>query len=153
MPNQYQSAWKKVQDWLQADTVSIIQALVLSYLINLSEALASRTVVVHRCALKLPLSEAFDINFEHPHFSLVARSHFWQNPPHTTVISTWSLEEVVKNLTNWVIKKGNVKELFLKTLFVLAVASSNRSAELAAVAREDISLRGSSMVLPLRYNL
>ena len=58
----------------------------------------------------------------------------------------------MKNLTNRVIKKGELKELFLKIMFVMAVVSSNRWTEPAAVAREDINFRGDSMVLPLRAN-
>ena len=45
-----------------------------------------------------------------------------------------------------------MKKHFLETLFVLAVASSNRLAELAMVVREDINFRGDSMVLSLRAN-
>ena len=33
----YQSAWKKFHDWLPADTVSINQGLVLSYLVDASK--------------------------------------------------------------------------------------------------------------------
>ena len=93
-----------------ADTVSINQALGLSYMANLSETLTSRTVLVRRFAFKLPLSEAFSIDFEHPHFYLIARSHFQWNPFQTRMILTWSLEEAIKNLANRVIKKGDVKD-------------------------------------------
>ena len=51
-----------------------------------------------------------------------------------------------------VIKKGDYKELVLKTLFVVAVAFSNRTAELATDSREDVNFRGDSMVLSLRPN-
>ena len=42
---QYQSLWKRFQDWLLADTVSINQALIISYLAYASETLAPRTVL------------------------------------------------------------------------------------------------------------
>ena len=71
-------------------------------------------------------------------------SNFCQKPPQSRVITAWYLEEAVKNLTNSLIKKADVKKLFLKTLFVVAVASSNRLVELAAVAREDINVREDS---------
>ena len=71
---QYQLAWKKFQGWLPADMISINQGFVLSILVNLSEALAPRTLLVHRRAFNLLISELFGINFEHPHISLVASS-------------------------------------------------------------------------------
>ena len=40
----------------------------------------------------------------------------------------------------------------MKTLFVVEVASSNRSAELAVIAREDINFRSDCIVLFLRKN-
>ena len=41
----HKSLWKKFQDWLPADTVSINQALIISYLAYASETLAPRTVL------------------------------------------------------------------------------------------------------------
>ena len=52
----------------------------------------------------------------------------------------------MKSYTNIVIKNRDLRELFLIILFIV-VASSTKSAELAAVAREYIKCRGDSRVI------
>ena len=88
--NQYQSSWKNFQEGLPADTVSINQALVLLYLINVSETVTPYSVLVYRCNLELPLSDAFDIRVR-------ARSHLRQTPPQSRIILSWPWEKAVKS--------------------------------------------------------
>ena len=59
---------------------------------------------------EVPLSETFGIEFEHLHFTLIARNHLRQNLRQSRVIPAWSLEVAVKSMINRVIKKGDLKE-------------------------------------------
>ena len=123
---QYESNWRTFTKWLPASTRTIDRSLVMSYLVHISKTLAPRTVLVHRNALKAPLELAFGIDFNHNHFSLLAKSHFRRAPPAKKIIPVWSLEEALESLKSKEISKDNI---LLKTLFLIAVSSANRASE------------------------
>ena len=147
--NQYESAWKRFQSWLPRGTVAIDNRLVLSYLNSLSSDLAPRTILVHRNALKLPLSAAFDVDLSQEVFSLLARAQFRLNPPARRVIPSWSLDSALEALQAKDSSSLSLEELLMKTLFLVAVASGNRASELAAIDRPKIVLRGNGVTLPV----
>ena len=62
---QYQSAWKRFQDWLSEDETEISMPLVAKLLVHCRQRLEARTVLTIRAGLSLPLSEGFGIDFEH----------------------------------------------------------------------------------------
>ena len=50
------------------------------------EKLASHTLLVHYCALKLHLLEAFNSDGKAPVFYLLAQAHFFGRPPSKKVV-------------------------------------------------------------------
>ena len=144
---QYESNWKSFATWLPESTTCIDRPLVLAYLTELSKTLAPRTVLVHRNALKLPLELVFGIDFSHSHFSLLAKAHFRRAPPKRKLIPSWSLEKALVILKGRVISTQDRLARFLKTIFLIAVASANRAAELAAIDRKAILVRGNKASL------
>ena len=147
---QYESNWKSFATWLPESTTSINRPLVLAYLTELSKTLAPRTVLVHRNALKLPLELGFNIDFSHNHFSLLAKSHFRRAPPKKKLLPSWSLEKALVILRSRVVSNQDILARFLKTIFLIAVASANRAAELAAIDRKTILFRGNKASLGVR---
>ena len=107
-------------------------------------------MLIHRNALKLPLELAFALDFGHEHFSLLAKAHFRRAPPPKKLVPTWSLEEALAVLRRKSEKPLGSEELFLKTIFLTAVASANRASELAAVERGSTVFRQSGVSLGLR---
>ena len=148
--NQYESAWKRFQAWLPEGTVTVDDRLVLSYLNSLSLDLAPRTILVHRNALKLPLSAAFDVDLGQEVFSLLARAQFRLNPPTRRLIPSWSLDSALDSLQTKDSSSLSLEELLMKTLFLVAVASGNRASELAAIDRSGIVFRRSGVTLPVQ---
>ena len=148
--NQYQSAWKRFQNWLPADCTTIDKALVLSYLVSCKASMAPRTILTHRAALALPLGEGFDIDFEHKHFKMLARSAFKQNPPRAKIVPSWSLDDALQALEAKSISPDDKVARFNKALFLVACAASNRTAELAAIARKEVVFRDNDVTFRQR---
>ena len=48
------------------------------------------------------------------------------------------------------IDKTDQRSVFLKTIFLAAIASANRAAELAAIERKSISLRSTNAILGVK---
>ena len=145
---QYESNWRAFATWLPKDATSIDRALVMSYLSKLGRTLAPRTVLVHRNALRLPLELAFNVDFDHKHFGLLAKAHFRRAPPEKQLLPSWSLEDLL--LKNRMFDKTDQRSVFLKTIFLAAIASANRAAELAAIERKSISLRSTNAILGVK---
>ena len=82
---------------------------------------------------------------------MLAKAAFRRKPPTTRVVPSWSLDETLEVLVKIPQERLGPKETFYKALFLTAVASSNRSSELAAIDRNRIELRQSSIVLPSDY--
>ena len=147
---QYQSAWKRFQDWLPEGTQDISLPLVLKFLVHCSKKLASSSVLTIRAALALPLSEGFGLNFEHKHFAMLAKAAFRKKPPAQKVVPSWSLDNALKALARKRIKSNDKLSRFKKALFLVACASSNRASELAAIHRSRIEIRQNAALLPVR---
>ena len=147
---QYQSAWKRFQDWLPEATEDISLPLVLKFLVYCNRNLSSSTVLTIRAALSLPLSEGFGIDFEHKHFSMLAKAAFRKKPPAQRVVPSWSLEDALRALARKRTKSNDKLSRFRKALFLVACASSNRASELAAIDRSRVEIRQHSALLPVR---
>ena len=148
--NQYQSAWKRFQDWLPRDETEITMPLVAKFLVYCRQNLEARTVLTIRAGLSLPLSEGFGIDFEHRHFKMLAKSAFRKKPPVAKVVPSWSLDDALLALARKRISSEDKLSRFRKALFLLACASSNRAAELAAIDRGRITFRQHSAVFPVK---
>ena len=148
--NQYQSAWKRFQNWLPADCTIIDKALVLSYLVSCKTSLAPRTILTHRAALALPLGEGFGIDFEHKHFSMLARAAFRQKPPSARIVPSWSLDDALQALEKMSIPCNDKLARFNRALFLVACAASNRTDELSAIARNEVVFRDSAVIFKQR---
>ena len=108
--------------------------------------MAPRTILTHRAALALPLGEGFGIDFEHKHFSMLARTAFRQNPPKPKIVPSWSLDEALQSLESRIIPQDDKLSRFRKALFLTACAASNRSDELAAIDRSSIVFRQDAVI-------
>lgn len=147
---QYESAWKRFQNWLPAETRVVDVPLVASFLVYCSQNLSPRTVLTVRAALALPLKEAFGVDFEHNHFKMLAKAAFRMKPPVPKVVPSWSLDQALQRLQRMRIASSDKPARFKKALFLLAIASSNRACELAAIDRKNIVFRQHSVVLPVK---
>ena len=128
---QFESAWKRFQEWLPREAINIDIPLVASFLVFCNQNLSPRTVLTIRAALALPLNEGFGIDFEHRHFKMLAKAAFRRKPPEQKIVPTWSLDDALKALSSRKIPFRDKLARFKKTLFLVAMASSNRSSELA----------------------
>lgn len=150
---QAQSVWKKFQSWLPVEATNITRDTVLRFLIHLASDLGlnTRTVVNYRGALALPLKTAFLIDFNHESFNLLTRSQFIENPPQPKKIPSWSLDVVLEALSTqrFSLELITPKDLLLKTLFLVALASGNRCSELAATRRGGITMVNGQVTLPV----
>ena len=147
---QYESAWKRFQEWLPREAINIDIPLVASFLVFCNQNLSPRTVLTIRAALALPLNEGFGIDFEHRHFKMLAKAAFRRKPPEQKIVPTWSLDDALKALSSRKIPFRDKLSRFKKTLFLVAMASSNRSCELAAIDRSNIVFRQNSVTLPVK---
>ena len=150
---QAQSVWKKFQAWLPADAEEITHNTVLQFLIFLHSTLNlnARTIINYRGCLALPLKTAFKIDFDHESFGLLTRSIFIKNPPARKKIPNWSLEAALETFSSprFALPHISSKDLLLKTLFLVALASGNRASELAATRRTGTILRAGTVILPI----
>ena len=147
---QYESSWKRFQNWLADKPETISSSVVASFLVHCSKGLSARTVLTIRAALALPLLEGLGIDLDHRHFHMLAKAAFRKKPPMTRVVPSWSLDEALEVLAKIPQESLGPREILYKAIFLTAVASSNRSSELAAIDRERIELRQSSIVLPVK---
>ena len=95
---QYESSWKRFQEWLSDKPHSISSSVVASFLVHCSQTLAARTVLTIRAALALSLLEGLGINLDHRHFHMLAKAAFRRKPPTTRVVPSWSLDDALEVL-------------------------------------------------------
>ena len=81
-------------------------------------------------------------------FSLLSKAYFRRAPPEKQLPPSWSLEDVL--LKNRMIDKTDQRSVFLKTIFLAAIASANRAPDLAAIERKSISLRSTNAILGVK---
>ncbi|KAK3893773.1 hypothetical protein Pcinc_002430 [Petrolisthes cinctipes] len=128
---QAQSNWKVFQQWLPADISDITEDVILRFLIYLDEVkkLSPHTIMNYRNALALPLQLSFGINMSHRSFSLLARSQFLRRPPPAKKVPTWSIDAALVTFSRPEFNppEASTEKLFLKALFLTALATANRA--------------------------
>ena len=147
---QYESGWKRFQQWLRSRPHFISSSVVASFLVFCSQSLSPRTVLTIRAALALPLLEGMGISLEHRHFQMLAKTAFRRKPPAPKVVPSWSLDQALQALTNIPQERLGPREIFFKALFLTAIASANRASELAAIERSRVALRQQAIILPVK---
>lgn len=150
---QSQSVWRSFQSWLPVGTKILTENLVLQFLIYLAQTknLSPRTILNYRSCLARPLRVALNLNLNSEAFELLARSQFLQNPPKRKIVPSWSIDAVIETFSNppFLMNDISLENLLLKTLFLTALASGNRSSELAATIREGTIISQDKVVLPV----
>ena len=138
--HQFESGWRTFQNWLPRDVKIIDKAVFLSFIVYLRDkGYAHNTALGYRNALKIPMEIGFNVNTSDSEFDLLARSHFLHNPPQRKVIPSWGLDDAIAAYRS----KGDIgsrspSESFFSSLFLVAVATGNRSSELAHIDRSSI---------------
>lgn len=140
---QQEHAWNALQEWLRqtpATVLSLPLLLQFTRWLRVSKNLASQTIAAYKSALMLPLKEACGLDLSDPHFSLIMKSLFLEKPPIRPQALRWDLNKVLRFLRSPRFHKTKVKEedLLHKCLILIALATGNRGAELAALTREGI---------------
>ena len=137
---QFESGWRAFQNWLPIDTERVTKSLFLSFMVSLKNKLSYKTALSYRNDLRIPLEEAFQIQTTDKEFDLIAKSNFLHNPPRQKIVPSWNLD----NALNSLLSKRFLEDLpkvqgFLAVLFLTAVATGNRSSELANLDKSSIS--------------
>lgn len=149
---QAQSVWNAFKRWLPPTLTTISSQTLMEFLIHCEDNrhLDPRTILNYRSQLTLPMLHAFDINLSTDTFSLLARSQFLRNPPLKQKIPQWSIDRILDTFSSpdFEIELASPVNLFLKTLFLTALASGNRASELSASVRTGLSLTDAKAVLP-----
>ena len=152
----YQSAWKNFLDFLTVQ--GIVHSLVsipvvcefLDYFCTSMER-EYRTLGVYKCALRLPLLWACDLDIEGVLMQNYMRGVFnYRRPQKTKEMPRWSLNRLLEFL------KGNLFEpletisdsrLTQKALFLILLASGRRKSEIFNISRNSRVLSDSSLEL------
>ena len=152
--NQAETAWRAFKEWLPEHLTVLRKRHVLEFLVSLKDNRnpSPRTILGYRHSLSIPFKEAFDINFSDKDFSLLARAQFYLSPPVQKKIPKWSLNHALETLQapRFRNNSASLEDLFLKTIFLVAIASGNRCSELAACIREGISFEGNKVTIPTK---
>ena len=119
---------------------------VLEFLVFLQDnkKLSPRTFLGYRHSLSIPFKEAFEINFADRDLSTKLGStslrplkESFPNGPSITLQTPR-----FRNST------ASLEDLFLKTIFLVAVTSGNRCSQLAACTSEGISFDSNTVIIP-----
>ena len=139
---QAEVAWRALKAWLPANVSDISKSLVMSFFNYLFEerGLSPRTVLGYKASLALPLKLGFNIDVKESEFGLLAKAQFLARPPRTKIVPQWSVSAALAALKEPRFSRPDIasNDLFLKTLFLVALASGNRVSELAALDRSAI---------------
>ena len=111
--------------------------------------LSPKTILNYRNLLQLPFSEAFNINFQSRPFKLLAKAQFIKKPPVQKIFPEWDINKVLTSLTITSSERSTKKNYFLKTIFLVALASGNRASELAATSRDGLVYTNNKVILPV----
>ena len=152
--NQYQSVWRCFQKWLPVSVKVLSKVHILRFLIWLhkKKKLSSKTVLSYRGALALPLQMGFGINTKDKDFNLLARAQFLNRPAPKKKVPSWSLNHALEffKQPRFNNHRASVKDLFLKCIFLTAIASGNRVSELSACVREGTVQSRNSLTIPVK---
>ena len=149
---QHDLAWRLFQRWLPNHIVSLSRVQVLEFLQHLFDevGLSPRTMLCYRAALQWPLQEAFGIDFGHDDFRCQATGLFHLRPPSAAPLPQWDLNEILRFYDSVDVSSCPLRLAFLKALFLTALASGNRCAELAHFSRRATVDTGSSLTFGLK---
>ena len=152
--NQAETAWRAFKEWLPDNLTVLRKRHILEFLVFLQDnkKLSPRTILGYRHSLSIPFKEAFEINFADRDFSQLAKAQFHLSPPTQRKLPKWSLNHVLETLRTPRFRNStaSLEDLFLKTIFLVAVASGNRCSELAACTREGISFDSNTVTIPTK---
>ena len=152
--NQAETAWRAFKEWLPDNLTVLRKTHVLEFLVFLrnNKKLSPRTILGYRHSLSIPFKEAFEINFADRNFSLLAKAQFHLSPPTQRKLPQWSLNHALEILQTPRFRNSTAssEDLFLKTIFLVAVASGNRCSELAACTREGITFDNNTVTIPTK---
>ena len=152
--NQAETAWRAFKAWLPEHVTVLRKRHVLEFLVFLKDnkKLSPRTILGYRHSLSIPFKEAFDINFADKDFSLLAKAQFHLSPPVPRKVPKWSLNHALESLqaVRFRNNSASLEDLFLKTIFLVAIASGNRCSELAACTREGITFENNRVTIPTK---
>ena len=109
--------------------------------------LSSRTVLCYRAALKWPLQEAFQVDFEHADFRRQATGLFHLRPPPSSPLPQWDLTADLRFYEAVDARTAPIRMVFLKALFLTALATRNRCAEMAHFFRRALVDSGTTLTL------
>ena len=128
--------WTRIQDRSsRIDTTSAVTFL--NYLL-VEKGFAPGTIRTYKNSLSLPWS-LMGIDTKAWEFTELIRAAFIKKPPVVKRIPNWDLEKVLSSLESWD-ESGEVStfQLMQKAVFLTALASANRAAELAALDRRSM---------------
>ena len=101
----------------------------------------------YRAALKWPLQEAFLVDFDHADFCRQATGLFHLHPPPSSPLPQWDLTVVLRFYEAVDVSTAPIRMVFLKALFLTALATGNRCAELAHFSQRALVDLGTTLTL------
>lgn len=151
---QAETAWRAFKSWLPRNVTILRKKHMLAFLTYLNDVkkLAPRTILGYRNSLSEPIKKAFNISLVDKDFSLLARAQFNLNPPLAKKIPKWSLNHALESLQSHQFRTNtaSLEKLFLKAIFLTALASGNRVSELAAITRSNADISATEIRLTVR---
>ena len=138
---QFAVAWKKLQKWIPPDLSRLRKRHILAFLNQLG-SLKPHTVECYKTSLTFPLKEVFNIDCTNQDFKLLCRGRFNRNPPTPKRVPQWSLNDALETIKDPKSSKSIKHFVFLRALFLTALATVNRASEIAHLVRDPIALEG-----------
>ena len=137
---QYESGWKKFQSFVATANVTDINPGTLAefatFVFHSGSKVSPATVTNAMVAVRDPISYGFGVKIEDWTWDLLRASFFQQRPPAPPVPPSWSLGKVLDLLQSPRFQGSNVPaNLFLRALFLVAMATGHRVSQLAALLR------------------
>ena len=127
----------------------VFHSVVVEFLEHLFDdrGLSPRTVLCYCAALTWPLQEAIQVGFEHADFRRQATGLFHLRLPPSSPLPQWDLTAVLRFYEAVDAHTAPIRMVFLKALFVTALATGNRCAEMAHFSRRALVDSGTTLTL------
>ena len=137
---QYESGWKKFQGFISSQDVQSVTPSVLTsfatHVFHANPRVSPSTVTNAMVAIRDPISFGFGVTIEDRQWDLLKASFFRQRPPTTPQPPNWSLGKVLTLLQAPKFQSApSTRDLFSRTLFLVAMATGHRVSQLAALLR------------------
>ena len=137
---QYQSGWRKFQNFFSSHGITSIGPSVLTsfatYIFHASPKVSPATVTNAMVAIRDPISFGFGVTINDRQWDLLKASFFRQRPPVAPQPPNWSLDKVLALLLAPRFRSDpGPPDLLLRTLFLVAMATGHRVSQLAALLR------------------